>query len=147
MAPRFTISCPRAVIATPAVLLFAATCIAQFISSLQGNSNVVKHYNTNNGMIRGGSAVHAIMLESSSVAISDEKYDNDVEVTHHHGHKHHFPPDRKKKSHHHDKNHDDSDNSFDFYVFSSKLIIISDIEREGSLLLDNLRFIISVHSG
>ena len=103
--------------ATPAVLLFAATCIAQFISSLQGNSNIVDHSNTN-GMIRGGAA-HAVVLESSSLAISDEHYDNDVEVTHHHGHKHHFPPDRKKKSHH-DKNHDDSDNSFDFYVFSSK---------------------------
>ena len=69
-------------------------------------------------MIRGG-VVHAIMADSPSLAKSDENYDNDVEVTHHHGHKHHFPPDRKKKSHH-DKNHDDSDNSFDFYVFSSK---------------------------
>ncbi|KAL7500096.1 hypothetical protein ACHAWT_009058 [Skeletonema menzelii] len=113
MAPQFTISCSRAVMATPAILLFAATCVAQFISSMHGD-NVVNHYN-NNSMIRG-SAAHAIVVGSSSLATSDENYD-DVEVNHHHGHKHHFPPDRKKKSHH-DKNHDDSDNSFDFYVFS-----------------------------
>ena len=115
MAPQFTISCSRAVMATPAILLFAATCVAQFISSMHGD-NVVNHYN-NNSMIRGSSA-HATVVGSSSLATSDENYD-DVEVNHHHGHKHHFPPDRKKKSHH-DKNHDDSDNSFDFYVFSSK---------------------------
>mmetsp|Transcript_26557 Transcript_26557/g.41211 ORF Transcript_26557/g.41211 Transcript_26557/m.41211 type:complete len:316 (-) Transcript_26557:197-1144(-) len=113
MAPQFfTISCTRAVMATPAILLFFATCVAQFISAVQGNNNVVNR-NNNNGMIRG--ATHTVVVESSSLAASDEN--DNVAGGHKSHHKNHVPPDRKKSSHH-DENHKNIDNSFDFYVFS-----------------------------
>jgi hypothetical protein len=102
--------------ATPAILLFTATCVAQFISVIQGNNNNVVNQN-NRGMIRA--TRNNAVVDSSSLASADENYDvGEVGHDHKRHHKNLVPPHRKKSSHHED--HENGDNGFDFYVFSSK---------------------------
>ena len=125
MSPQFT--CSRAVMAAPAILLFAATCVAQLIAAVmpQGNYNVnIDNDKASHGMIRAAgqhtaAATIADNTASSLVVTADSHYGDDTtgSVGHHHK-KHNQFPDRKK-SHDHDDN-DQENNSFDFYVFSSK---------------------------
>ena len=114
----------RAVMATPAILLFVATCLAQFISFIQGDNNVVNQNQNNNGLIRG--ATHKIVGDSS-LAASDGDFDGaEVDRRRRSHHKKRSSPDgdkKKRKKSHHDDDHERSDDSFDFYVFSSEFSV------------------------
>lgn len=126
MSPQFT--CSRAVMAAPAILLFAATCVAQLIAAVvpQGNYNGnIDNNMASHGMIRATgqhSAAAAAIADdaaSSLVVTADSHYgDGTGSVGHHHKKHNHFPD--RKKSHDHDDNDQENSNSFDFYVFSSK---------------------------
>ena len=128
MSPQFTCS-RRAVMASPAILLFAATCVAQLIAAVmpQGNYNVnIDTYKASHGMIRAAgqhtaaAAAIADDAASSLVVTADSHYGDDTtgSVGHHHKKHDHFPD--RKKSHDHDDNDQEKNNSFDFYVFSSE---------------------------
>lgn len=124
MSPQFT--CSRAVMSAPAILLFAATCVAQLIAAVMPQGNYNGNVDTNkasHGMIRAGqhTAAAASIVDdaaSSLVVTADNHYGDDTGSVGHHHKKHNHFPDRKK-SHDHDDN-DPENNSFDFYVFSSE---------------------------
>ena len=130
MSPQFT--CSRAVMAAPAILLFAATWVAQLIAAVmpQGNYNVnIDNDKVSHGMIRAtgqhtaaaAAAAIADDAASSLIVTADNDYGDDTGSVGHHHKKHNHFPDRKKSHSNNDDNDQENNNSFDFYVFSSKL--------------------------
>jgi hypothetical protein len=125
--------------AAPAILLFAATCVAQLIAAVMPQGNYNGNVDTNNnkaphGMIRAtgqhstAAAAIADDAASSLVVTADSHYGDDTGSVGHHHKKHNHFPDRKKSHSNDDDNDQEHNNSFDFYVFSSKFHFSSSLQ-------------------
>ena len=116
--------------AAPAILLFAATCVAQLIAAVRNYNVNIDKKKASHGMIRAAgqhtaaAAAIADDAASSLVVTADSHYGDDTAGVGHRHKKHNHFPDRKK-SHDHDDNDQEKNNSFDFYVFSSEFHFIS----------------------
>mmetsp|Transcript_5634 Transcript_5634/g.12821 ORF Transcript_5634/g.12821 Transcript_5634/m.12821 type:complete len:297 (+) Transcript_5634:165-1055(+) len=89
----------RAAMATPAILLFVVTCLAQIIVGIQG------------GTVRGSSVDDS---DGENIIDNGSGHDEGISVEHHHGHRY---SGRKKGPSRSQYHHEEGD-SFDFYVYS-----------------------------
>lgn len=91
--------------ATPAIILFVVTCLAQTIVGIRGDGTV---------LIRGSRSVHDSERENDAMDNGSSGHAEDISLEHHHGRRYSgrkHNPSESQLSH-------VEDDSFDFYVYS-----------------------------